>query len=63
MSPTTLNEKLAAFPPGIVFVTSWLGWVNWQSSFYAISFVWVALQIYFRLRKEWGKYKAKRELS
>lgn len=60
--PTTLSEKLATLPPGLVFITSWLGWVDWKNSFYAISILWVALQIYFRLRKEWGKYQAKRDV-
>jgi len=49
----TLMEKILAIPPATVLITSLLGWVNWQSAFYFVSFVWVLVQLAFRLRKEW----------
>ncbi len=46
-------EKIASIPPATVFVTSLTGMVNWQTTFYIVSTVWVLIQIGFRLRKEW----------
>lgn len=46
-------EKIASIPPATVFITSVMGVVNWQTTFYIVSTVWVLVQIAFRLRKEW----------
>ena len=50
-------EKLASIPPATVFVTSVAGWVDWQTTFYIVSVLWVLIQIGFRLRKEWLLWK------
>jgi len=46
-------EKIASIPPATVFLTSIMGVVNWQTTFYIVSTIWVVVQIIFRLRKEW----------
>jgi len=46
-------EKIASIPPATVFITSVMGVVNWQTTFYIVSTIWVLVQIAFRLRKEW----------
>jgi hypothetical protein len=53
----TAAEKIASIPPATVFVTSLTGMVNWQTTFYIVSVVWVLIQIGFRLRKEWLLWK------
>lgn len=56
-------EKIASIPPLYVFITSLLGVINWQTIFYIVSTVWVLVQLYFRLRKERAKWKAKQILD
>ena len=55
MSDHTMSaaEKIASIPPATVFITSLMGVVNWQTTFYIVSTIWVLVQIAFRLRKEW----------
>lgn len=63
MTGTTLWEKLMSVPPLIVFITSVTKIVNWQTVYYAVMTLWVLVQLYFRLRKEWKKKQLAKRIA